>query len=214
MASATSLLTSFKPITCTYPQPFDVKVDYNYRIRFNKLEFKTAVVAQISGACAQELFSGAQYTEIVNSDVRKINVTGILCLHDCLKEIDEVRASGDIYLYRCAKVNRVIAERNLHIVKFPPEQLPICEYHSIDVKKDLLEYYPHDPLDDCYRMESDYNSPKIKIDTCKTIEIYGICSASEIIFEGNRFSPDERAVIVKKSGIFIGNVVGGKLIRE
>jgi hypothetical protein len=213
MASATSLFTSLNPIICTYPQPFDLTVDHKHQKGYEKLEFKTPIAAKISGVCTPELVSDAQYTEIANSDVRKINVTGILCLHDCPKEIDEVRASGDIYLYRCVKVNQIITERDLHIVKLPPEQLPFCEYRSFNVKE-IHEYHLYNPLGDCYRIEKDYNSPKINIYDCKTIEIYSHCTASEIVFEGNRFSPEERQVIVKKGAFFNGKVIGGKLIRE
>lgn len=207
---------SLDPVKCAYSKKFDMKINYrDINKNFNYLEY-TGQALKISRVNVTTLVTRADFTEIKKSNIKFINVTGNLYLHDCMNEIEQVTASLDIFIFRCMKINFVAAKRDVYVIHLPPEYLPVCEYGEIYAERDNHAHYLVNQPSNFLRLENCSVERNFILDAeYKTIEVIGDCSKiSQIVFTGNKYKDSERVVIIKKGAIFKGTVDGGNLIFE
>jgi hypothetical protein len=204
---------SSNPINWTYSRPFDCKV--NQKRSIYKELFYSGEAIEVVSVVFDTLKAKARFTEIKNSTIKQIDILGNVYLHDCSDEIESVHASGNIYLYNCAKVNYIISEKDIFIVR-RPQELETCEYGSFKAKNIYTMIIPTESeRSDTYRLE-DANLSKTLIlgEFIKIIELHGDNRVAQIIFNNKKYLPSECKVIVKNGATFCGEVLGGELVFE
>jgi hypothetical protein len=208
---STDLSNSLNPVSCTYSKHFNIKVNHN-GVLYKKLFYSIESIKISNANVIGTLETMANFTEIKNSRVKKINVEGCVYIHDCL-EIDKVRASGDIYIYNCAKINS-ISGKNIYVVRLPQE-IDTCEYGQFNAKERFYRFNLSEfGISDTHRLEN-CNISALKLDEeIKKVELYGDNKIEKIIFNNKKYSSSEYKVIVKKGSTFKGEVIGGELIFE
>lgn len=198
----------FPDIKCIFLEPYTLEVKQANTERYPELYYKSNII-KISDVNVDELITECSLTEIENSSAKVIKVCGSLFLHDCPDEIESISASGDVYLFNCAKVNHISAGRFVTIT-YLPDRYPICRYREV-VAQNLTHQQLALPnvlgIHNCYSQEEMIIKNYFKI-----VEVEGDCSKiPKIIFTGE--SPEQQ-VRVKKGAHFYGEVVGGQLIYE
>ncbi len=165
---------------------------------------------KISKAATDKITTTAFFTEIRNSKIKEIHVTGILYLHHCEDEIDTVKATGDIYIYKVKSISKVFSDGNIYNIKNLLKDGSPVSIRSIQAKKIIFIYHIDKQNADCFTLRNIEIGGPLEIDPrIKKVYIEGNCSkVPEIIFKegssGNK-------VIIEKGAIFCGAVTNGVL---
>lgn len=170
-------------------------------------------VIKISGVNANELKTKARFTEIKKTRANEIHVEGSLYLHDCEDIIEKVVVTGIVYLYRCRKIDVVVAKK-VRIIMPPGENSISLRYKKVVALEEIQNHFLiNKPQEDSILRISNCATSFMLHDDYKTVKLTGDCSGvPRITFQGNKYPAEERRVIVKKGAIFHGEVIGGQLI--